>query len=89
MLHPAQLSLRYAVALQALSNLQPATQQVHVCKTDACGASPHLPPGTMASGSHSPLAEVGTRPQAAPAENGTICAEAAAADTMQPAAEQV
>ena len=86
MLHPAQLSLHYAVALQALSNLQPATQQVQVCIIEASDASPHLPVGGKATAGHPSQAEVapskqydsseGSRPQAAVVEGGGHHAEA-------------
>ena len=90
MLHPAQLSLQYAVALQALSNLQPASQQVHVYKIEASDASPHLPVGSKATEGHLSQAEVApevddscraSRPQAVLVEVGGH----QAADTLQPA----
>ena len=95
MLHPAPLSLRYAVALLALSNVQPATQQVQVCTFEAKGASQHSPLGSMASGSHPSPTGVATRPHAAAVDvssrqppEGDVHSKQAPC-TVQPAAQQV
>ena len=82
MLHPAQLSLQYAVALQALTNLQPATQQVHVYRIEAIDASPHSPVEVAPEVDDSSRA---SRPQAVLVEGGGH----QAADTMRPAVVQV
>ena len=94
MLHPAQLSL-HVVALQALSNVQPATQQVQVCTFEAKGASQHSPLGSMASGSHPSPTGVATRPHAAAvdvsrrqAPEGDVSSTQAPC-TVQPATQQV
>ena len=76
MLHPAQLSLQYAVALQALSNLQPATQQVHGYRIEASDASPHSPVENVTSeDTMRPAVVQASRPQVALVEGGGHCAE--------------
>ena len=75
----------------AADTIQPATVQVKVCSVEQKGAASNLPVGDVASEGTTEDAGTGTRPQAAPAESGMGSAEApaAAADIMQPAAEQV
>ena len=62
------------------------------CAGELKDAASNLPVGNVASGGRVD-ADTTTRPQAAPAESGKLCAEAqaqaAAADTIQPAAVQV
>ena len=77
---PAESGKLHVEAHAAADTMQPATVQVKVCSVEYNDAASNLPVGHVASG-----------PQAAPAESGKhhVEAQAAAADTVQPAAEQV